>query len=143
MQRHMCLARTGALNFKDVMLAYGKLNRDMMSNGYVGCKLGFEFSGLLKGQRVMGVAKQAIATHVFARDFLVRGTRHSQTIQAPAQSALPCRNVLALLICEVRWQRSWLHISVRARQLHPSLPDSESGKKCSAVRNSHSVTRVA
>ena len=61
----------GALNFKDVMLAYGKLNRDMMSNGYVGCKLGFEFSGLLAGRRIMGVAKQAIATHVFARDYLV------------------------------------------------------------------------
>jgi hypothetical protein len=54
------------------MLAYGKLNRDMMSNGYVGCKLGFEFSGLLGGRRIMGVAKQAIATHVFARDYLVR-----------------------------------------------------------------------
>ena len=53
------------------MLAYGKLNRDMMSNGYVGCKLGFEFSGLLKNRRIMGVAKQAIATHVFARDYLV------------------------------------------------------------------------
>lgn len=53
------------------MLAYGKLNRDMMSNGYVGCKLGFEFSGLLNGRRIMGVAKQAIATHVFARDYLV------------------------------------------------------------------------
>lgn len=62
----------GALNFKDVMLAYGKLNRDMMSNGYVGCKLGFEFSGMLKAKRIMGVAKQAIATHVFARDYLVR-----------------------------------------------------------------------
>lgn len=53
------------------MLAYGKLNRDMMSNGYVGCKLGFEFSGMLNGRRIMGVAKQAIATHVFARDYLV------------------------------------------------------------------------
>lgn len=61
----------GALNFKDVMLAYGKLNRDMMSNGYVGCMLGFEFSGMLEGRRIMGVAKQAIATHVFARDYLV------------------------------------------------------------------------
>ena len=61
----------GALNFKDVMLAYGKLNRDMMSNGYVGCKLGFEFSGMLNNRRIMGVAKQAIATHVFARDYLV------------------------------------------------------------------------
>ncbi len=67
----MSLSTTGALNFKDVMLAYGKLNRDMMSNGYVGCKLGFEFSGMLNGRRIMGVAKQAIATHVFARDYLV------------------------------------------------------------------------
>ena len=53
------------------MLAYGKLSKDMMNNGYVGCKLGFEFSGLLAGKRVMGVAKQAVATHVFARDYLV------------------------------------------------------------------------
>ena len=75
-QSYDCLAYTGALNFKDVMLAYGKLNRDMMSNGYVGCKLGFEFSGLLQGKRVMGVAKQAIATHVFARDFLVSPPFH-------------------------------------------------------------------
>ncbi|CAL8464659.1 g4194 [Coccomyxa elongata] len=66
-----CEVIYGALNFKDVMLAYGKLNRDMMSNGYVGCKLGFEFSGMLNGRRIMGVAKQAIATHVFARDYLV------------------------------------------------------------------------
>lgn len=71
----------GALNFKDVMLAYGKLNRDMMSNGYVGCKLGFEFSGLLNGKRIMGVAKQAIATHVFARNYLV---------QTPRLTASPC-----------------------------------------------------
>ena len=89
-QSHMCLACTGALNFKDVMLAYGKLNRDMMSNGYVGCKLGFEFSGLLQGKRVMGVAKQAIATHVFARDFLVSRFACSQTLpQPPAQPASP------------------------------------------------------
>ena len=53
------------------MLAYGKLSKDMMNNGYVGCKLGFEFSGLLSGKRVMGVAKQAVATHVFARNYLV------------------------------------------------------------------------
>ena len=32
------------------MLAYGKLSKDMMNNGYVGCKLGFEFSGLLSEQ---------------------------------------------------------------------------------------------
>ena len=82
----MRLVHAGALNFKDVMLAYGKLNRDMMSNGYVGCKLGFEFSGLLKGKRVMGVAKQAIATHVFARDFLVGPCLHNSGTPS-AQSA--------------------------------------------------------
>ena len=75
------LRPAGALNFKDVMLAYGKLNRDMMSNGYVGCKLGFEFSGMLKDRRIMGVAKQAIATHVFARDYLVRSTLNIQATQ--------------------------------------------------------------
>ena len=53
------------------MLAYGKLSKDMMNNGYVGSKLGFEFSGLLASKRVMGVAKQAVATHVFARNYLV------------------------------------------------------------------------
>ena len=79
--------RAGALNFKDVMLAYGKLNRDMMSNGYVGCKLGFEFAGLLDGRRIMGVAKQAIATHVFARDYLVRCPRPSDTKSVGPTSA--------------------------------------------------------
>jgi len=73
------------------MLAYGKLNRDMMSNGYVGCKLGFEFSGLLNNRRIMGVAKQAIATHVFARDYLVSprlcyGSEHCSSCQGCTRS---------------------------------------------------------
>jgi len=73
------------------MLAYGKLNRDMMSNGYVGCKLGFEFSGLLNNRRIMGVAKQAIATHVFARDYLVSprfcyGSEHCSACQGCTRS---------------------------------------------------------
>lgn len=67
---------SGALNFKDVMLAYGKLDRDRMGNGYCGSRLGFEFSGTLPSpegdRRVMGVARQAIATHVWGLPYLVR-----------------------------------------------------------------------
>ncbi len=77
------------------MLAYGKLNRDMMSNGYVGCMLGFEFSGMLEGRRIMGVAKQAIATHVFARDYLV--THLLLTTHAPMPSPLTAVNGMSHL----------------------------------------------
>jgi hypothetical protein len=58
------------------MLAYGKLNRDQMDNGYVGSRLGFEFSGTVPSpegdRRVMGVAREAIATHVWGLPYLVR-----------------------------------------------------------------------
>ena len=62
-----------ALNFKDVMLAYGKLNRDLMAAGFSRGALGFEFAGTVAGERrVMGVAHQAIATSCGAPKFLVR-----------------------------------------------------------------------
>ena len=35
----------GALNFRDVMLAYGKLSRDLMAHGNGGDYIGLEFSG--------------------------------------------------------------------------------------------------
>jgi len=61
------------------MLAYGKLSRDLMAGGYSQGRLGFEFAGLLPGggaaeapRRVMGVARQAIATRVGAPKYLVR-----------------------------------------------------------------------
>ena len=60
------------------MLAYGKLNRDAMSNGYIGCRLGFEFSGNLDSRRVMGVAAQAIATHCDAPKYLVCRARFKE-----------------------------------------------------------------
>jgi hypothetical protein len=60
------------------MLAYGKLNRDQMANGYCGSKLGFEFSGTLPSpggeRRVMGVARDAIATHTWGLPYLVSTT---------------------------------------------------------------------
>ena len=77
-----------ALNFKDVMLAYGKLNNDAMGNGYIGARLGFEFAGTLVdappaaaagrpgaprtvGARVMGVGSHAMATRLATLPHLV------------------------------------------------------------------------
>ena len=65
----------GALNFKDAMIASGKLPKDA---GFSKSKLGFEFSGLLQAAigapacRVMGIAKHAIATRVDAPPVLAR-----------------------------------------------------------------------
>ena len=56
------------------MLAYGKLDRNLMAKGYFQGCLGFEFSGTaLSGRerRVMGVARRALATQVCAQDDLV------------------------------------------------------------------------
>ena len=60
------------------MLAYGKLSRDLMAGGYSQGRLGFEFAGTAPGasaaapaRRVMGVARQAIATSVGAPPYLV------------------------------------------------------------------------
>ena len=33
------------MNFRDVMLAYGKLSKDLMSHGHGGNQIGLEFSG--------------------------------------------------------------------------------------------------
>jgi fatty acid synthase len=42
------LVRAGSLNFRDVMLAYGKLSKDLMSHGHGGHQIGLEFSGKVK-----------------------------------------------------------------------------------------------
>jgi len=79
------------------MLAYGKLSRDLMAGGYSQGRLGFEFAGLLPGgaaagapRRVMGVARQAIATRVGAPKYLVRRP-------APSAPARPARQPPACL----------------------------------------------
>jgi hypothetical protein len=43
----LLLRRAGALNFRDVMLAYGKLSKDLMSQGNGGSQIGLEFSGVV------------------------------------------------------------------------------------------------
>lgn len=66
------------------MLAYGKLSRELMVGGFSQGQCGFEFAGLLSApppshgvsssHRIMGIARQAIATKVGAPDYLVSGS---------------------------------------------------------------------
>ncbi|KAK9826437.1 hypothetical protein WJX81_005723 [Elliptochloris bilobata] len=63
-----CNVAFGALNFKDVMLAFGKLSRDALAHEGGAPGVGFEFSGTAAGgRRVMGVARRALATRVSTR----------------------------------------------------------------------------
>ena len=79
---------TGALNFKDVMLAYGKLHKETMNSAFTGVGLGreslagafariglgFEYSGVVAGtgRRVMGMAPECAANLIGAPKHLVR-----------------------------------------------------------------------
>ncbi|CAK0786732.1 hypothetical protein CVIRNUC_009946 [Coccomyxa viridis] len=65
-----CDVAYGSLNFRDVMLAYGKLSKDLMSHGHGGHQIGLEFSGKDKasGKRIMGMTPQnSIATVVASK----------------------------------------------------------------------------
>ncbi|CAG7829597.1 unnamed protein product, partial [Allacma fusca] len=56
-----------ALNFKDIMLASGKLSQSPVSENAEtsDCMLGIEFSGMYKGKRVCGMGScKCLATHV-------------------------------------------------------------------------------
>lgn len=62
-----------SLNFRDVMLATGKINSDDVLNRIQQqCIFGFEFSGTLKGKKVMGMGPTgAMATHYDANRTLL------------------------------------------------------------------------
>lgn len=60
-----CVARFCGVNFKDVMLAYGKLT----SEGEV--LLGLEFSGTRAAEEVMGISVGCMATRVFCPEHLL------------------------------------------------------------------------
>ena len=48
MQHVLCYV-AGALNFRDVMLAYGKLSKQQMAHESGGSNIGFEFAGYWVG----------------------------------------------------------------------------------------------
>ena len=65
------------VNFRDIMLAGGLLNDDVLDDGMAGAVLGFEAAGhvlrvgdgvthLIPGDRVMGFARESFATHATA-----------------------------------------------------------------------------
>jgi fatty acid synthase, animal type len=64
----LCSVYYAALNFRDVMLAYGRLPPDAIPGQFADreCLLGMEFAGRLQdGRRVMGILPaQALATSV-------------------------------------------------------------------------------
>ncbi|CAK0731645.1 hypothetical protein CVIRNUC_000023 [Coccomyxa viridis] len=69
-----CNVTYGAMNFKDVMLAYGKLDRNLMAKGFFQGCLGFEFSGTRatdSARHIMGVARRALATRVCTTENLM------------------------------------------------------------------------
>lgn len=57
-----CRVYYSSVNFKDVMLASGKLNVDAVSLGSTRNAIGFEFAGCVidSGRRVMGFGKQRL-----------------------------------------------------------------------------------
>ena len=108
------------MNFKDVMLAYGKLDRNLMAKGFFQGCLGFEFSGTRHAdseRRIMGVARRALATRVCTTENLVsRPLRQLGAgfpdAQAPWRpqcwkiSGCDCmlRKVQGALLCCLFWQ---------------------------------------
>ena len=64
------------------MLAYGKLNRDLMASGFSKGALGFEFAGTRQARRVMGVAYQSIATTCGAPEAMVSTSCNGQHCSA-------------------------------------------------------------
>ncbi|XP_063702664.1 fatty acid synthase-like [Culicoides brevitarsis] len=73
-KNELARVRYASLNFRDVMLASGKLNAEVLDSGRLDqeCVLGFEYSGIAEsGRRIMGmVISGAMATYVETDDTL-------------------------------------------------------------------------
>ncbi|EIE22203.1 ketoacyl-synt-domain-containing protein [Coccomyxa subellipsoidea C-169] len=98
-----CNVAFGALNFRDVMFAYGKLSKDRMSHAHGGYQIGLEFSGKDKasGKRVMGMTPQnSIATMVASRPHALWDVPDSWTLaQAATVPVAYATAYYALVIC--------------------------------------------
>jgi fatty acid synthase len=74
-----CEVRFCGINFKDVMLSYGKL-ASADSGGHV--KIGLEFSGEIEGKPVMGIAAGCMATHIQTPKHLLWEVPNSLSLEA-------------------------------------------------------------
>lgn len=88
------IAATG-LNFRDVMLALGALDDDILGPGLTGASLGFELAGTVVrvgpnvtrhkvGDRVMGFAPHAFASHVTVPDWFAFPAPEGLALEAAA-----------------------------------------------------------
>ena len=76
-----------SLNFRDVMLATGKLTAEVFGSGRLDqlCILGLEFSGLYENKKVMGMVKSgALATHIEVDKSLVWDCPDDWTLEQAA-----------------------------------------------------------
>ncbi len=99
------LVYAGALNFRDVMLAYGKLSRDLMAHGKGGDYIGLEFSGKVTCRALQPPSLSIIHT------------RSAQAQPKLLEPRLPDCQVVEL-------QKCWRQIYFRSRSSppHPMSP---------------------
>lgn len=98
-----------ALNFKDVMLATGKLVSDVLESGRLNqlCALGLEYSGITKdNKRTMGIAKSdALATHAEQDDVFVWDCPESWTLEEAATVPVCYGTVYSALFMSARIEK--------------------------------------
>lgn len=73
----------GSLNFRDVMLAYGKLSKDLMKHKDGGTNIGLEFSGL-----VSALAPLPCPLHKHTKCFCPKKIRHTVKRQGQAMMVM-------------------------------------------------------
>ena len=74
----------GALNFRDIMLAFGKLSKQQMAHGQGGDNIGFEFSGFEVGLHQQACLFAAAKTQAEAYDACAHSAAHSSSCLPPA-----------------------------------------------------------
>ncbi|KRX40198.1 Fatty acid synthase [Trichinella murrelli] len=107
--RRLCYVHYASLNFRDIMLATGRLSVDAIPGTFLDreCLLGMEFSGCLKsGERIMGLLPcQALATTVVADMRFVWKVPESWTLEEAATVPVVYTTAFYALIVRGRMQR--------------------------------------
>lgn len=102
-----------SLNFKDVMLALGRIPENIKDRLNQQCVLGLEFSGVKKdGSRVMGIAMNAgaISTHYDTKKAIVWNVPHNWSLEEAATVPLVYFTVYFsfFITCQIRRGKSIL-----------------------------------